>query len=236
MHASGQSCFDLKKDFNSKKVPISKQSEIIETASAPAKPLPAQTVNEEVGSREVVSPDTSGNPQDEPFKYVHEKLKLNQSAMSPDKANVATQKLDDLAGKSDSVLLKVSTVWPFTVFVNHIIIDPYKVNIIFREFFWSEHIHSVMVKDILDVVVDTSIFFATLTIVDQGYIENSISITYLKRNEALKARKIIQGLIIAHRQSVDLSILSPSHIKEQAEELGKVKGIDKETAKYATDN
>jgi len=235
MSTAGQSIFELRKNFINKKDPVLRDVRVkkpsVSTASAPE-----PKVEEEVGTKEVVSPDTSGNPQEEPFKYIHEKLKLNQSAMSPDKTNVATQKLEDLAAKSDSVLLKVSTVWPFTFFVNHIIIDPYKVNIIFREFFWSEHIHSVMVKDILDVVVDTSIFFATLTIVDQGYIENSINITYLKRDDALKARKIIQGLVIAHRQSIDLSALKPSHIKEQAEELGKVKGIDKETAKYISDN
>jgi len=236
MHAFGQSYFDVKRDFNSKKAPIQKWSKGNNPPAESAVSPPTQKINEEAGTKEVVTPDTSGNVQEEPFKYIHEKLKLNQSAMSPDKANIATQKLEDLAGKSDSVLLKVSTFWPFTFFVNDIIIDPYKVNIIFREFFWSEHIHSVMIKDILDVVVETSIFFATIRIVDQGYIENSINIPYLKRADALKARKIIQGLIIAHRQSVDLSVLKPSHIKEQAEELGKVKGIDIETAKYNANN
>lgn len=232
MLASGQMSFDIQKDFIRRKTPASKQDRVEEPVISPDE-SPPQEVIEEVGTKEVVTPNTSGQPQEEPFKHVHNKLKLNQSAMAPDKHNVATQKLEDLAGKSDSVLLKVSTVWPFTFFVHDVIIDPYKVNIIFREFYWSEHIHSVMVKDILDVVVETSIFFATITIVDQGYIENSINIPFLKRKDALKARKIIQGLIIAHRQSVDLSILKPAQIKEQAEELGKVKGIDKETAQYA---
>lgn len=143
-----------------------------------------------------------------------------------DKKDIASQKLENLAGKADNVLLKVSTVFPFTFFVNDIIIDPYKVSVIFREFFWSEHIHSIMVKDILDVVVETSIFFATIKFVDQGYTENSVNITYLKKDDALKVRKVVQGLVIAHRQAVDLSVLSPGHIKDKSEELGKIKGID----------
>lgn len=181
------------------------------------------------------------------FQHTRQKLYLNPEAMnpetyltappkpqqedkapknSPDKKDIAARKLEDLAEKSNEVLLKVSTVFPFTFFVNDIIVDPYKVNVVFREFFYSEHIHSIMVKDILDVVVETSLFFATVKIVDQGYTENSVNIEYLKKADALKLRKLIQGLVIAHRQAVDLSILHPSRIKDKAEELGMVKGID----------
>lgn len=172
-------------------------------------------------------PQASADPE-ENFRNVRHQLKLNQSSMhsDKDKKDLAGQKLEDLAGKSDNVLLKVSTVFPFTFFVHDIIIDPYKVNVIFREFFWSEHIHSIMVKDILDVVVETSLFFATVKFVDQGYVENSVNIAYLKREDALRVRKVVQGLVIAHRQAVDLSILPPDQIRDQSEELGKVKGID----------
>ena len=162
----------------------------------------------------------------EDFKIVGRDLKLDQSTITPNKEHLANQKLEDLANKSDQVLLKVSTVWPFTFFVHDIIIDPYKVTIIFREFFWSEQVHSIMIRDVLDIVVETSIFFATVKIVDQGYTENTVDITYLKKSDALSVRKIIQGLVIAHRQSVDLSIMKASDIKDKTEELGKVKGFD----------
>lgn len=179
-------------------------------------------------------------PAPEYFSHTRKKIYLNQDAMvpvqskpkindqkeGPTKQEIVTKKLEDLADKSSDVLMRVSTVFPFTFFVNDIIVDPYKVNVVFREFFYSEHIHSIMVKDILDVVVETSLFFATVKIVDQGYTENSVNITYLKKEDALKLRKIIQGLVIAHRQAVDLSAIDPSQIKDKAEELGKVEGID----------
>lgn len=184
-------------------------------------------------------------PPPEYFQYKRNKLYLNPETMitdsplfqskqedtqdqknSPSKKDIAVKKLEDLADKSGDVLLKVSTVFPFTLFKNDIIVDPYKVNVVFREFFYSEHIHSIMVKDILDVVVETSLFFATVKIVDQGYTENSVNVAYLKKEEALKLRKLIQGLVIAHRQAVDLSIINPIHIKDKAEQLGEVKGID----------
>lgn len=215
MLASGQMASDLQKDFNKRSYYRKKQA-----TDGPAKQTP---------SSDILPPQPTTKISQEPesyFKHVGKDLKLNQSAMLPEKQNNANQKLEDLANKADITLLKVSTVFPFTFFTHDIIIDPYKVNIIFREFFWSEHIHSIMVKDILDVVVETSVFFATIRIVDQGYIENSVDIAYLKKEDALKVRKIIQGLVIAHRQAVDLSILKPADIRDKSEELGQVKGID----------
>lgn len=226
MLASGQMGMDLKNAYI-------RQNKAKKIYGASDKSPPENPQPETVRIPNHSPPQPTPDYPEETFKHVKNQLKLNQSAMLPDnqsstagKQGIATQKLDDLADKSDSILLKVSTFWPFTFFVNDIIVDPYKVNIIFREFFWSEHIHSVMIKDILDVVVETSVFFATVKIVDQGYVENTIDITYLKRDDAMKVRKIIQGLVIAHRQAVDLSILTPSHIRTKAEELGQVKGID----------
>lgn len=214
MLASGQMASDLQKDFIKRNLYRRKHE--------PEKP--AEETQRDVTPQPL--PKTKPPPQEEHFKHVGKDLKLNQSAMLPEKQNNANQKLEDLADKADITLLRVSTVFPFTFFTHDIIIDPYKVNIIFRKFFWSEHIHSIMVKDILDVVVETSIFFATIRIVDQGYVENSVDIAYLKKADALKVRKIIQGLVIAHRQAVDLSVLTPSNIRDKSEELGQVKGID----------
>jgi len=218
MLASGQMGFDIQKEYISRN--RFKRNAAIRNKPPPEeRSVPVQNPNPTASVLEE-------NVPEEHFKTVKDGLKLNQSAMTEGKEQIANQKLDDLALKSDYVLLKVSTFWPFTLFVNHIIVDPYKVNIIFREFFWSEHIHSVMIKDILDVVVETSVFFATVRIVDQGYIENTIDVAYLKKGDALRLRKIIQGLIIAHRQAVDLSVLSSSDIRSKTEEMGKVKGID----------
>lgn len=183
MIASGQISFDIQKRYIKKnKQEISENP--IEPISLPDPPLKDNLPQ----SRTTQSPLEDNYPEDT-FKLVGKKLLLNQSAMNPEKVQIAGQKLQDLADKADTILLKVSTVWPFTFFKNDIIIDPYKVNIIFREFFWSEQIHSILVKDILDVVVETSVFFATIRIVDQGYTENSVNITYIKKKTLSKSEK-----------------------------------------------
>ncbi len=133
----------------------------------------------------------------------------------------ATKKLDDLVEHSQEPLLKIKTTIPLNPFPDKVIIDINKVNIIFKYFFWSEQIHSVYIKDISDVLVETGFFWSTLTIIDVGFTENSIDVRYLSTKEAIKARKIIQGLIVAHKNGIDLSNSESVGVVDKLEELGK---------------
>lgn len=81
-------------------------------------------------------------------------------------------------------------------------------------------------KDILDVFIDTSIFFSTLRIVDRGYSEDIIEVHYIKNKDAKRLRSIIQGLIAAHRQQLDLTKINPDEIAYKIEELGKAKATE----------
>lgn len=139
------------------------------------------------------------------------------------------QKLDDLVEKSNRVLFKTSAVFPFDFFPNEIIIDENKVSIIQREFFWSSRIHSVIIRDISDVYVDTSILFATLVIIDEGFTDREIRIPYLWKNEALEARRIIQGLVVSLKGAnspmlggVELTNMSQQDLMVKVKSLGRV--------------
>ena len=134
---------------------------------------------------------------------------------------ISIHKFEDLVEKTSQPLFKIKTAIPLDPFPNEIIIDINKVNIIFRYFFRSQHIHSIYIKDISDIIVETSLFFSTLSLVDVGFTENSIDINYLKTDEALKARRIIQGLIIAHKNGIDFSKTEIPNLRDSLEELGK---------------
>lgn len=138
------------------------------------------------------------------------------------KSEVASnQKIDDLTKKVGIVLHKISTVFPFEFFPTDIIIRPTKVDIINRQFFWSEEIHTTMIKDITDITINTSIFFAALVITDQGYHDKLISVRFLKKSHALKARRIIQGLIIAMSENIDPEKIDPDELVQKVEQLGR---------------
>ncbi|MBI3954649.1 hypothetical protein HY333_01255 [Candidatus Collierbacteria bacterium] len=136
-------------------------------------------------------------------------------------ADKNVQKFESIANRSATELYRLSTVFPFDFFPDTIIIDLAKVSLVTRVFFFTERIHSVFIQDILDVFIETSLFFATLNIVDQGFVENLITIRYLKKDQAIKARRIIQGLVVARKQGIELSALIPtSDLVSKLENIG----------------
>lgn len=136
------------------------------------------------------------------------------------------QKLNSLIEGSHDILLKAKTVWPFDFFPDELTIDTNKVNIVFREFFYSEDIHCVMISLIKDIDLETSFFFGTLKIVPDGYPGKAIVVRYLKRSDAEKARRIILGLMVAGREKVDTTKIDSSVVGNKVEELGRVQDVE----------
>lgn len=131
-------------------------------------------------------------------------------------------KFEKIVAKSERVLFTASTIFPFHFFPSQLIIDQNKVSVIEKNFFWSETIRSVMIKNILDITIDTAPLFAHLVIIDVGFKEDAIKLNYLRKKDALLARKIIQGLIVAIKEGVDLSDISGEQLIQKLEGLGQV--------------
>jgi len=71
------------------------------------------------------------------------------------------------------------------------------------------------------VLIETGWFWSKLKIIDIGYTEESIDVCYLKTKDAVRARKIIQGLVVAHKNGIDLSKYEQPDLPEKLEVLGK---------------
>lgn len=134
--------------------------------------------------------------------------------------NSSTQNLDEMVKMVDKPLLQIKTVFPFTLFPTKIILDIHKISIVYKHFFASEQIHSVLIRDVSDVVLETSLFFATLKIIDIGYTDNTIDIAYLKKSDGNLARRVIQGLTMAHKNNVDLTKVERQNLVGKLESLG----------------
>lgn len=153
--------------------------------------------------------DTAKDGQKEAFK---EEIK--------DKAQ-NDQKLNKLLDKSSNVLIKLSSIWPFDFFPKHIIVDTNKITIIYREFFFSERQRSILIKNVTDIFVDLDLWFASIKLIDRSYAENILVIKYLPKADAIKARRIIQGLVVAVQNGIDLNNIQTDELLEKIEELGK---------------
>jgi hypothetical protein len=130
------------------------------------------------------------------------------------------EKLTNLAKMSNDILYKCETVFPFDFFPDTLIIDKTKVNFIIKQFFFTETVHSIMIKNIQDIQVETSVLFAKLTVIPDVYLGQVITITYLNKSHAQEARRIIQGLMLCCKEGVDISDLDASEIKSKIETAG----------------
>ncbi len=135
-------------------------------------------------------------------------------------------KLKRLASQSQNVLLTLKSIYPLDLFPDTVIIDENKVNIIRKDFFGAENIHSILIEDVTNVTVATGPFTATLDIIDSTNFRYPITYTvrHLNIRKALLARRLIQGLISCKREGVDLSSCDNKEVLECLEELGHARG------------
>ncbi|MBP6881999.1 MAG: hypothetical protein KBC15_00405 [Candidatus Levybacteria bacterium] len=138
----------------------------------------------------------------------------------------ASSDLDSLVDSSQHALFTAKAVFPFDLFPDQLSIEANQINFSKKSFFSTYHIQSIPIKNVADVLLQTSIVFASLKIIDSSYIENSIKIDFLNRAEACKARRIIQGLVIAMKNGIDTSKIKVTELAQKVEKIGEAQSID----------
>src|SRR3989344_3152212 len=154
---------------------------------------------------------------------VHEGQKLAVKSIVKDEEK-QKEKFEDLLNHGSRVLYKIKTVWPFDPFPNTITIDTEKVTVAFREFFWSAEIRSIHIKNIAQVYADAGPLFATLYIADQIIVDETsrIRMPYLRKGEAMRARRIIQGLLTSHKEGIDVTHIEDRDLVTKLEAIGRM--------------
>lgn len=130
------------------------------------------------------------------------------------------EKLDNLVDNSHRILFTAKNVFPFDLFPDILTIDVNQVHLTTNYFLKTKRVHSIAIQDISDVFVETSPWYATLRIVDKDFIEKSVQISFLKKDDAMKAKKIIQGLMIGLKEGIDFSKITDDNLSSKLEDLG----------------
>lgn len=167
----------------------------------------------------------NSNFYDLPDKRIEE-TKQKATEESQKHHDINNNRFDTLVNYSQEKLYTTSSVFPFDLFPDHISIELSQVNIVKHYFFFNAHIQSIPIRNIADVFVDTSIFFASIKIIDASFIESSIQVEFLRKEDACRARCIIQGLVVAHKEGLDLSQIPISELAQKVEDLGTAGKID----------
>lgn len=132
--------------------------------------------------------------------------------------------ISELVMKSNRILVSISThKFPFDFFSNTINVEEGRVTVIIRTFFLSSQVHSVDIKDISNIFINTSPFFAQLVIVSKTFSMNEIKINNLWKNEAIYVRRIIEGLRTFASKAIDTSIYSREELIVKLKELSTTK-------------
>jgi len=133
-----------------------------------------------------------------------------------------TQVVADLVKKSNRIIISIcSHKFPIDLFPDTINVEEGRVTVIDRDFFFSSHVHSVDIKDISNIFINTTPFFAQLVIVSVTFTENEIRIRNLRKEEAVFVRRIIEGLRIFEEKQIDTSVYTKEELIAKLEELSK---------------
>jgi len=148
-------------------------------------------------------------------------LQIQEVNQLVDKHKLLDKKLvAGLVKKSNRILATLSShAFPFDFFPNTINVEEGRITVITRNFFLSSEVHSVDIKDISNVFINTAPFFAQLVIVSKTFNENEIRVNNLRKQEAVFARRIIEGLRTFENKQIDTSIYTKEELVAKLEEL-----------------
>lgn len=139
-----------------------------------------------------------------------------------------SKNLNTLVDKTHNTLLTIRSMRIFDFFPDKLIIDENKVSFIYKYAFGVRSIHSVLIENITYVEAHTSLVTGCLVVMDSSNYRHPIElkIENLRKDAAIRARKLIQGLVHAKTLKMDFSQFNPHDLEDNLEELGRVKGED----------
>ena len=128
--------------------------------------------------------------------------------------------VSDLVKKSNRILVTISTHrFPIDLFPDILNVESGRITLITRDYFFSSQVHSVDIKDISNIFINMTPFFAQLVIVSKTFTKNEIRISGLRKKEAIFARRIIEGLRTFKNNQIDTSVYSKKELIAKLEEL-----------------
>lgn len=195
-----QKIFDLKKEQQEKEEEDKITSAQTYTKSV-KKPISGKTL---LDKQEVLSSEEQG---------LEESIKRQVTKEEEDR-----KKLENMVSNSNRLLIGTKAIFPFDFFPDIINVEATRVNIIRKSLFFSK-VHSVDIKDISNVFISQSLFFADIVIISRTFEDNEIKISKLWKKNAIEVRRIIEGLRMMTSAHIDMNNYSIEELTNKLKEL-----------------
>jgi hypothetical protein len=145
------------------------------------------------------------------------------------KQEEAKHNLDVLVKKSTKTLFQAKARPILSLSSVDLIVDIDQVSIRHKDIFGPSRLISISIKDIASVAADIGPLYGSIKIIGvRPGDDTNHEITYLKKDEAIKARRIIQGLIVASKEGIEIAVFEPEQIVEKLETLGQTQAIEQD--------
>lgn len=151
-------------------------------------------------------------------QVLQEEGKNEQTKNEATKKEEDRQMVSDLIKKSNRCIISISSLFPWDFFPNTIEVEESRVTVMFRQFLASQS-HSVDIKDISNVFIESSYFFASLRIVSRTFIQNDITIGHLDAKKARRVQMVIEGLRTFAEHNIDTSNYEVKELIAKIEEF-----------------
>jgi hypothetical protein len=130
-----------------------------------------------------------------------------------------SRKLEEAVKESHGILAKATTVFPFTPFPDTITIDRHKLTIV-RRHLWTEQALSVPIENIKNVQADMGPIFGSITVISDQFVNSEQRLEYLHRGDVDKIQKLVQGIVMATKENIDISEVDTEELKTMLTKLG----------------
>lgn len=137
-------------------------------------------------------------------------------------SEVQTQRqteLPELLEEAHEIIYSVAATFPFQLFPDKLVIRPNHIDIIHGIFFGTGSTQRIQITDIREVTAHYNPIFGTLEIF-AGPPEYTATIPFLKKSEAMQARRLLAALIECHAKNVDLTRYTRSQLIEYLSQIG----------------
>lgn len=135
--------------------------------------------------------------------------------------NADTRLFRETLESSHNIIFRCKTIFPFVLFPDEVTIDENKIDVKRGLFFASHNTTSIPFKRVVKASTTTGLFFASLIIEMEIFVQQPDPINYLWKEDAIKARRIINGLAAAHKKGIDLSNVDLVNLSEELEDIGR---------------
>lgn len=131
------------------------------------------------------------------------------------------ERLKGVVNKTNTPLKRVSGVFPFDLFPDSITIDRQKLTIVNRQFIGIHKTVTVPVADIKNVQANVGPVLGSVIVTSEHFVNNTATVKFLRRKDALEIQRLVQGIMIALKENIDINAISKNQLLDLLSNLGK---------------